>query len=212
MEPKDQEQVWDKIATNWKNYRIKPVAQAIKFLAGKKGRVLDLACGCGRNFIDDKNLEFYGVDFSKKMIAFAKRENYKQVIKSDLCKLPFTDNFFDYAIYISSLHCIPSAEKREQSLAELARVLKSNGRALITVWDKDQPKLKDKDKEAYIIWKHHENGQDKSAERYYYLYDKSELVQLLSKHFKIIKIYNKYINKEDSRFSRKNILVEVLCL
>ena len=143
------------------------------------------------------------------MIGFAKKQKYKQVIKADLCKLPFEDNFFDYALYISSLHCISSAKKREKSLEELARVLKSGGRALITVWDKNQPKFKNIDKEAYIIWNHHENGQDKSAERYYYLYDKEELINILSKYFKIIKVHNQSVNKEDSKFSRKNILVEV---
>ena len=145
----NQEKVWDKIANKWKDFRINPVDEVKEFLKNKKGKVLDLGCGSGRNFIIEKDLEFYGIDFSKKMVKIAKQKPYKKVLKSNAWEIEFPDNFFDYALYISALHCIPLKENREKSLAELARVLKPKARALISVWDKEQPKFKDKKKEIY---------------------------------------------------------------
>ena len=60
----------------------------------------------------------------------------KKQIKSKLCvssleNLPFKDNFFDAAIFVAVLHCIPTHEGREKSLHELLRVLKPNSKALI---------------------------------------------------------------------------------
>ena len=139
----NQEQVWDKIANEWKDFRINPISEVKEFLKNKKGKVLDLGCGSGRNFIEDKNLEFYGIDFSKEMVRIARQKPYKKVLKSNAWQIKFPDNFFDYALYISVLHCIPSKKNREKSLIELKRVLKPGAKIFISVWDKEQPKFKD---------------------------------------------------------------------
>jgi len=213
MKLKNQEKVWDFIAINWNEYRQNPLQQVKDFLKNKKRKVkiLDLGCGSGRNFINDKKFEFYGVDFSKEMLKLAKKKGYKKLVKAELYDLPFDDNYFDYALYIASLHCIPSAQLRENSLKELARVLKKGGKALISVWNKEHKKFKEMDKVAYLSWGCNYKNQENKIKRYYYLYDKDELVNLLKKYFKIIKIYDKfdYEHKSSRRFARMNLIVEV---
>jgi ubiquinone/menaquinone biosynthesis C-methylase UbiE len=212
MKLANQEEVWDKIAKGWNKFREKPINELGEFLKDKKGKVLDLGCGSGRNFFKKKGLEFYGIDFSEQMVKLARKKPYKKVIKSNAWEIKFPDHFFDCALYISALHCIPSEENREKSLIELARVLKPKARAFISVWDKEQPKFKNEEKEIYLKWGFKEKDKEFYVERYYRLYTKKEIIKLLEKHFKIIKVYEKGIvkgNKILNRFSRRNINIEV---
>lgn len=206
----EQEKVWDYIAGNWKEHRNFPLEEVEKFLKNKKGKFLDLGCGSGRNIIKLKDSEFYGVDFSKNQIEFAKNFAKNKKIKAKFFKancweLPFEDDFFDVVIFIASLHCISSSEKREKSLEELKRVMKKNSKALISVWDKNQEKFKDK-KEIFLAWGSGDFPNRQEYLRYYYLYDKEEFLELLKKYFKIINVKEK---DERDRFSRINLIVEV---
>ena len=124
----------------------------------KEGKILDLGCGSGRNFTKIK-AKTYGVDFSNSMLKFAKAQAKKKKMdvilkKAEANSLPFSDNFFDAAIFIAVLHCIPDERKRKKALKELLRVLKPNSEALITVWDKNQARFKKSPKELFIPWKH----------------------------------------------------------
>ncbi len=210
MEKISQEQVWNKIAEPWQTFRKRTLKEVEDFLSDKKGRILDLGCGSGRNLIAIKDIEYYGVDFSEQMLKFAQEKTRKDKVnavffKSELTKLPFKDNFFDAAIFISSLHCIEKKEGRKKALLELYRVLKKGGEAIITVWNKEQNELA-KDlgaKEGYVNWK-----KDKvNYQRYYYFYDKKELEKLLrDTGFEIRESEKK---DEASRHSKKNLVFYV---
>jgi len=220
----DQEEVWDKIARNWKENRTLPIKEAEEFLRNKKGKVLDLGCGSGRNITKDSNKEFYGVDFSNEMIEAATEDIKANKAKAKLFKanaweLPFKDNYFDSAIFIATLHCIPSEENREKSLQELKRVLKPGSRALVTVWDKNQERFNNPntkssappkfigEKEAYLPWGAGDFPDRQEFLRYYYLYDKEEIAKLLEKYFKVIEVKGKIMDQ--SRFSKRNLIIEV---
>lgn len=204
----DQEGIWDSIAFGWETYRIKPIDEVIEFLKEKRGKILDLGCGGGKHF-PYINGEIYGIDFSQGMLNYAQERADKNNLKVNLTKttadsLPFKDNFFDSAIFVAALHCIEKKEKRENSLKELFRVLKLNSEALITVWDYDQERFKNSEKESTIPWKH--NG--KEYKRYYYLYDKEEFINLLKKvGLEIVKISDK--ESPNGFYSQKNINVIV---
>jgi len=187
---KNQQDVWNSIAGEWNRLRKKPMGEVADFLKDKKGKILDLGCGSGRHVINNPDIKFYGLDFSKEMIKFA-RENAKnkkinaKFSVSNSRKLPFENNFFDAAIYIAALHCISLEKEREKSLDELYRVLKKNSQALITVWSKNHIKLINHPKDATILWK--KNTEE--LQRYYYLYDKDELSELLKKTgFEVVSI------------------------
>lgn len=207
----NQEKVWDKVSKAWKTFRAKPLKEVVDFLnntmKNKHRKILDLGCGSGRNFADIKNGEIYAVDFSKQQLKYAgnyaeKRGFNAKTIKAYAHKLPFKNNFFDAAIFIAALHCIPEAERREKALKELRRVMKKGSEAMIAVWDKNQPRFAESKKEVFIPWKY--NG--KKYMRYYYLYDKDELLKLLKiVGFKIKKILKKPEIK--GLYSSRNIVV-----
>lgn len=180
-----QQEVWDVIAYPWQEFKKKQPGYLIEFIKSKKGKILDLACGSGRNFVKSDELKFYGVDFSEKILAYAKEQKIAvELKKSDASSIPYPDDFFDAAIFIAGLHCIDSKDKREKSLRELFRVMKKGTEALIAVWGKNQERIKNKPKECTIPW----TVDGKKYYRYCYIYDKEELQELLKKTgFKIIK-------------------------
>lgn len=175
--------IWDNLAEVWNKFRKKSPEEITEFLLEKKGKILDLGCGSGRNLVSGQK-EYYCVDFSQKMLDFAKENSEKQKINANFVladigkeKLPFKDNFFDSAVFISTLHCLETQEKRKKSLGELFRVLKKGSEALISVWNKEKnERFKNVPGKEFII-NFRNNGE--SNERYYYFYDKSELKQEL---------------------------------
>jgi len=204
----NQEQVWDEIAKVWKGYRCHPVDEVSDFLRRKQGKILDLCCGSGRNFIKIKG-NFYGVDFSSQMLKYAQEKADKMGVeafieKTDADKLPFEDNFFDAAVFIDALHCIETKESREKALHELLRVLKPGCEAVISVWDKEQDRFKEEKKEICVPWKVNE----KICNRYYYLYDKKEILDLLKLvGFEITQVFEK--SEKTEEHSGKSIVLIV---
>lgn len=182
-----QEEVWDEISKSWSEFRNEPQREVVDFLAGKSGKILDLACGSGRHFIKLKGTIF-GVDFSSRMLKYAKDYASKKKInvvlkQANAYALPFEDDFFDCALYIAGLHCIDSEENREKSLKELFRVLKPASRALLSVWSRNNKRVKNKLGEITVPW----TVGEKKYERYYYIYEQEELKKLLEKlGFKIL--------------------------
>jgi tRNA (uracil-5-)-methyltransferase TRM9 len=184
----DQEVVWDKIAGKWDEFKTKPSPIAEKFLKSKKGKILDLGSGSGRNFpAFDVGTEIYAQDFSKKMLGFAKKRAKKfglkiNTIHSPSDKVPVEDDFFDFAICIAVLHCVPGKRARQKILKELFRVLKPGGRAVISVWGRNSLRVKNRPKETYVSW-----ASAGVKKRYTYLYDDGELEKALTlAGFKII--------------------------
>ncbi|QGU94554.1 methyltransferase domain-containing protein [Clostridium bovifaecis] len=87
-------QYWDEKFSNRSDMPLEPeksLVENIKYF--KKGTVLDVACGDGRNalFLAENNFRVTGVDFSRKALKrleiFANRKNYNIVTKeADLAK------------------------------------------------------------------------------------------------------------------------------
>ena len=72
-------------------------------------RVLDWGCGNGRFYEVFKEIDYYGVDISEKMIGIAKTKYPKakfQVVEPS--SLPFPNNFFDKIFSFAVFHHIPS--------------------------------------------------------------------------------------------------------
>src|SRR3990167_9572227 len=102
----NQEQVWNSIVDSWNNFRQKPYEKELSLLNWKKGKLIDIGCGNCRNLLSFKNLELYGIDFSSKMLEKAKIFCNKNKLKvnlkkSDMRKIPFGDNFFDYCLSLA---------------------------------------------------------------------------------------------------------------
>jgi ubiquinone/menaquinone biosynthesis C-methylase UbiE len=185
----DQKQVWDNIAEEWDKFKQIPSEFSKDFLKKCAGNVLDLGSGSGRHLTKISKGKMYLVDFSDKMIEYAKKKANKLKIKAefavaDLTKLPFEDNFFDYSICISALHCIPPKDHKK-AVSELYRVMKPHSKSLIGVWNFNSKRFNQKQgKEKLIKWT------DK-GERYYYLFTEDEVHSLFKKAgFRILSSHN----------------------
>jgi ubiquinone/menaquinone biosynthesis C-methylase UbiE len=185
----NQEEVWDNIAEEWHKFKEVPSEFSKEFLSKCSGNVLDLGSGSGRHLTKIPQGKMYLVDFSEKMIKLAEKKAAKLKISAeffvaDMNKLPFGDNFFDYAISISAIHCIPP-ENHKKSIAELYRVMKPHSKSLIGVWNFNSKRFNQKQgKEKMIKWT------DK-GERYYYLFEEEEIHNLFkAAGFKILSTHN----------------------
>jgi ubiquinone/menaquinone biosynthesis C-methylase UbiE len=97
---------------------------------------LDMGCGPGFNqsLINKSKLFLYGIDLAENNINLAKK-NIPQgnFIIGNVENLPYLDDSFDK---ISYLHVIEHVHKPIKSLLELRRVLKMNGKAVISFQNK----------------------------------------------------------------------------
>ncbi|HEY3304021.1 MAG TPA: class I SAM-dependent methyltransferase [Candidatus Binatia bacterium] len=108
-------------------------------LAGVKRshRVLDLACGPGFVALEFAKhaRQVVGVDLTAEMLrkarALARREGFDNATfrRADVSRLPFADGSFDLVVTRASFHHFPQPE---QVLNEMVRVLKRNGKILIS--------------------------------------------------------------------------------
>ena len=79
------------------------------FMVGRKGRVLDIACGTGKTISilsKFKSLELYGCDISEPLLSKASKKHNipKERLRAcDATKLPYADNEFNYAFSIGSI-------------------------------------------------------------------------------------------------------------
>lgn len=205
----NQEEIWDGIANPWKTYVVKRIPIVEEFLSDKKGKVIDLGCGNGRNMVPNPKIKYYGVDFSSGQLKHAeyriKIEKINAVLfKQDGSDLSmFRSKFFDYGLFMATLHCIEGKKNREKALLEFYRVLKKNAEALISIWNSEDKRFNGLSGDIYMSWK--EDG--KSYMRYYYLYQKKEFLNLLKKiGFEVLEIYEPSLH---DRFSKKNWIVRV---
>jgi len=209
----EQEAVWNAIAKPWGTYVVKDIPFVVEFLKGKKGKVIDIGCGTGRNMIASSKLKYWGVDFSQGQIDKAMKDTKNKKIKSkfyktsaaDLDNRTFKDKMFDYGLFIATLHCIEKKKDREQSLKEFYRVLKKDGEGLISVWNSEDKRFKSVGNKGdiYMAWRENKVP----YMRYYYLYSKREFLNLVKKvGFKVIDFYEP---REHDRFSKKNWIIKV---
>ncbi len=102
-------------------------------------KVLDLGCGNGRllKALKEKQVQYLGVDNSEELLLQAQAsfpDEKSFFLKADALNLPLKDNEFDKVMSIAVLQHIPSKEYRLKFLKECLRVLKPDGKLILTVW------------------------------------------------------------------------------
>ncbi len=175
------EKVWDEISGSWNEFRVDVPLDVSDFFRGRRGKILDLGCGSGRNFLKTDGVELYGVDFSEKMLEFAKVKADSlglnvELRKAEVFDTGLSDDFFDAVLFNAVLHCVETGEKRRKTLEEIYRVLKVGGEAFVSSWGGKQARLKNNEKECFVPWTL-KNG--KKFERYTYIFDLKELEDLV---------------------------------
>ena len=179
-------EVFDEIAESWYRVRHWPLLkEELDALAARwqSGKLLNVGCAHGPDFLPfNQGFELYGVDFSPAMLRQAvkystKFKVYVNLVAADALFLPFPDNTFDRAISVATYHHIKGTEERERAFQELRRVLKPDGEAFVTVWNRGQPRFWLKSKEQEVPWR----LRGKTVYRYYHLFSYAELQKLLVK-------------------------------
>lgn len=167
-----------------------PEMAELKIFIEPNSKVLDLGCGNGRliDFLKDKNIKYFGIDFSEELIKMAKNKYGNNFQVADILNLPFSDNYFDTIWSIAVFHHIPSRELRLLALKEMKRVLKDKGRVIMACWNLYQKdylnlllkyffrkifnKSKLDFKDVFVPWG------NSNIKRYYHAFTKKELEEL----------------------------------
>jgi len=189
---KESEETWNAIAESFDATRGKPWKVVVDFVSTLSvfDVVADIGCGNGRHLIlcVDKCKTVIGLDISKNLLKIAKskiegRKVRVVFIHGNLVNIPIQGNSLDSVLYIAALHNIKGRTNRIQSLNEVKRILKNDGRALISVWSREQERFRDcfndisgNDCELgdiVIYWRQNKLN----APRFYHLYTKEEFIE-----------------------------------
>lgn len=164
-----------------RGYYWEPISNFMKII-DNNSLICDIGCGNGRNMSYEQH-KFIGVDNCNKFINICNKKGLNAVY-SDMTNINLPCNYFDHIICIASFHHLSTVKSRIASLLEMKRLLKPNGKILLTVWSKNQPKKTrvtfDNYGDNIVLWK-------KKFPRYYYIFELDELKNLFNyTGFKII--------------------------
>lgn len=173
---------YDRIAGHFTEKRREPWPTVASFIRERRGSVaLDLGAGNGRHaeLLAERAERVLATDISRRALTVAaERRSSKgysvDLLQADAAGLPLRSGSIDLAVYIATLHHLPTRALRVQSLDELARVLARGGAALVSAWSVSHAKF---DAEAgfdtTVEWTL-PNGE--TVDRYYHIYDLEEFV------------------------------------
>lgn len=74
-----------------------------------------------------------GIDLSATAATAAHRRGVRDVVRSDVCRLPFADASFDLVVSNSTLDHLPDVQAIHTALGELWRITRPGGVAIITL-------------------------------------------------------------------------------
>jgi len=175
--------VYENIANHFDNTRAYTWSWIDEFLNNLQpySSVYDIGCGNGRNMLK-KNLHFIGVDNCENFVKICNRKNLS-VINANMTKIPLQNNSADAIICIAVFHHLASEKSRIDALLEMRRLIKINGKILLSIWSINQPRKTRRSFNSFgnniVLWN---NNQGKIFERYYYIFKLEEIKQL----FKIV--------------------------
>lgn len=143
------------------------------------GVALDLGCGNGRHAeqLSPQADRVLGVDVSRGLLETARerrceRDFAVELIQGDAARLPVVDDAVDVAVYVATLHHLPTREARLDSLDELARVLAPDGRALVSAWSTAHDRFEETEGfDTTVDWT---LPGDETVDRFYHIYDPEE--------------------------------------
>ena len=175
--------IYEKIAHDFDNTRFCHWGSVKNFLDNLDNYSIigDIGCGNGKYMKynpENKEYTYIGIDTCKNLLNILKNNNKNSdVILGNGLNIPFRDNSFDAIISVAVFHHIFHNCDRNKFIIELLRILKPGGKIHFTVWC-DQLKKKNMEflgnNDYFILWKN-------KYKRYYHLFNKEELEDLLSK-------------------------------
>lgn len=148
---RDVRDTYDRIAGHFAATREYAWPEVEAFLDDRSGRIaLDLGCANGRHaeVLAARADRVVGLDISRELLVEARSRARERGFRVDLlvgdaARLPLASNVIDLAVYVATLHHLPTREARRASLAELGRVLAPDGRALVSAWSTEHAKFEE---------------------------------------------------------------------
>jgi tRNA (uracil-5-)-methyltransferase TRM9 len=208
-------ETFDEIAPGWYNFRHWSIfPDELRELAERwqKGRLLNIGCAHGPDFLPFvRGFELHGVDFSGEMLRLAQKYAVKfkftaNLALADARHLPYKDNSFDRAIAVATYHHLTDREDRLTALRELHRLLRPEGEAFITAWNRYQPRFWFRRKKLLVPWR----AGDRVLYRDYYLFSRHELEKLVKKAgFRVLKSFQEGSYRFPLRAFSRNICLLV---
>ncbi len=128
----------------------------------KPRAILDVACGAGRHTaaLRKRGHRALGLDLSKVLLAEGKG---LPRVNGDMGCLPFPDQTFDWVVnFFTSFGYFESEEENRQVLVEMRRVLSSDGRLMMDLFNRDYVLSRLVAKEKRVL-----RGQEVEIERWY---------------------------------------------
>ncbi len=173
---------YDRIATHFAATRQHPWSDVCEFIEGSPpgARGLDIGCGNGRHLdvLGSVANSVVGLDLSQCLLAHAQDEQpHAFLVRGDAVELPFRTNVFDICLYVATLHHLPTRAERHASLAEVARVLKPDGRCLVSCWAVTHQQFDfEEGQDRWIDWTLPDG---RTVPRFYHIFDPAEFTDEL---------------------------------
>lgn len=178
----------------WGDYWELPSPEVLSFAARldrlRRGRVLDIGAGIGRHLmaLAQSGLEAHGLDVSIDGLEIAaKRLNQAGLTahftRADMAYLPYRENSFDGALAVSTINH-GTYEVVAGAITEVRRILKPNGKFLLTITSKRSPEYGLGEKAGTNAYLHETSG------RVHYYADRSDLERLLA-GFRLLEVAHK---------------------
>jgi ubiquinone/menaquinone biosynthesis C-methylase UbiE len=176
---------YDRIAEGFAATREYAWPEVVEFVeAGRDGATtgLDVGCGNGRHseLLADHVARVVGIDASRELVVLARERardrgwagGFHPVV-ADAARLPVRDSRVDLAVYVATLHHLPTRELRVRSLRELGRVLAPGGRALVSAWSTEHDRFDGHDTgfDTTVDWTLPDG---ETVGRFYHIYDPEE--------------------------------------
>lgn len=141
--------VFDKMGEYWdiltSTHPTEKEVEFIEKIVENRNLTLDLCCGTGRHdvLLVKKGWQIMGADLSPNLLHIARNKMCKEgisfpLVRCEMQRLPFRNETFSAVINMfTSFGYLPSEKEDLNSLKEVARTLKSGGRFLIDIINRD---------------------------------------------------------------------------
>jgi ubiquinone/menaquinone biosynthesis C-methylase UbiE len=182
LEDEHVHQVYDVIAKHFDHTRYKPWPGVRSFVSNLAAHsfLLDLGCGNGRNLCINGRVLDVGSDFSMPLCQIAS-QRARPIFCASALEIPIRDRAFDHVICIAVIHHFATIDRRRRCLAEIARILRIGGTALVTAWATEQKRKTYAESDQMVPWTVDARFTDDPApkyERFYHLFAQGEFRQL----------------------------------
>jgi len=153
---------------------------------------IEIGCGNGKNMLINSSLDIIGTDICAELLEICVTKNLN-VVQNDCCRMYFKDNIFDYALAVAVFHHMADTSRRNQALSEMIRILKVGGHGIFSVWsiENQEKKRHFTPGDNFVKWER--RCDRKIFERYYYVFTRDmldDLLNVFSRKIFINRIFN----------------------